>query len=337
VPDSPDAAAARLGVFTLDEALAAGWTPKALRHALHRGRLARLRPGVFAAPQPRPENPFAATRQSLCLAATAAALANPRAMVSHASAAALDGLPLWREREVPCLTVPPHFVGDIEGVHLHRAAMPDGHVTHVGAIRTATVARSVIDIGREEGALSALVTADAALHTGRVTLATLRDRVRECSGWPGVRAARQAIEFADGLAESPLESASRFKLDGRVPPPELQVSIYGDGGMFLGRCDFYWDEEGVVGEADGMQKYDDDPQLRSLRDEKVRQRGLERLGLIVVRWGHAELDDIDALAREINEARDRGARRSGPRRWSAVHGDPRFAPFPAPTRREQGR
>jgi hypothetical protein len=328
--DGPD-------VFTLDDALVAGWTPDALRHAVSRGRLERLRPGVYARPRPTPDDTFAATRQRLIVRARAAALANPRAVISHASAAAMHDLPLWREHDVPCLTVPPHFVGDIEGAHLHRAMMPDGHTTVVAGAAISAVARSVIDIGREEGALSALITADAALHKGKVDLATLRDRVRECAGWPGVRAARQAIEFADGLAESPLESVSRFHLDGHVPAPELQVSIYDKNGAFVGRSDFYWDREGVIGEADGMQKYDD-PQLRSLRNEKVRQAGFERLGLIVVRWGRAELNDVDALAREINQARARGERRTGPRRWIVVRPhDPRFAPLPGPNRPEKPR
>jgi hypothetical protein len=75
--------------------------------------------------------------------------------------------------------------------------------------------------------------------------------------------------------ESALESASRFKLDGRVPTPELQASIFDHLGTFLGRCDLLWDEVGAVGEADGLDKYDD-AQRSSLRQEKLRQERFER-------------------------------------------------------------
>jgi len=49
--------------------------------------------------------------------------------------------------------------------------------------------------------------------------------------------------------------------------------------------DFYWPEFRVVGEADGLVKYDDDDGERlSLREEKLRQEELEGLDYIVVRW-----------------------------------------------------
>jgi hypothetical protein len=320
VPQIPEAAAHRLGVFSQREARAAGWTPAALRHAVQRERLERLRPGVYGLPQAIPDNRFDAACQRLSVAGFAAALANPSATISHAAAATLHGLATWRQPETPCMTVLPHFVGDIEHAHLHRAQLPAGHVTTVGGVATATIARSVIDIGREDGALSALVTADAALHAKRVDLPTLRDRVRECAGWPGVRAARQAIELADGRSESPLESASRFKLSDRVPTPELQASIFDVDGRFLGRSDFLWEDFGVVGEADGMQKYDDDSARTSMRDEKLRHERFERAGLIVVRWGSDDLKTLDELVGRLKDAYARGRRAdvTARRRWIAV-------------------
>jgi hypothetical protein len=313
----PSVAASRLSVFTYAEAIADRWTDKALRWAVDRGSLIRLRPGVFGAPLDRPDNTFAAARQEVARAAIAAVLANPAAVVSHASAAVVHGLPAWYLPRLPCITVPPNFVGDVEAAHLHRARLPADHVV-ADAVGRTSVPRTVVDVGREHGVLSALVTADAALNAGLVTPAELRGRLHDCRGWPGVRAARQAIELADGRAESALESASRFKLDGRVPTPELQASIFDPLGNFLGRCDFLWDEVGVVGEADGMDKYDD-AQRTSLREEKLRQERFERAGLVVVRWGSADLNDIDGLVARLRAAYARAARQSEPRRWRVLY------------------
>jgi hypothetical protein len=328
----PAVAADRLGVFSLSEALATGWTMSALRNAVRQERLHRLRPGVFWTPAPEPADQFAAEGQRLVRRAFAAALANPSSTVSHGAGAALHGLTRWRSTETPCLTVLPHFVGDIEQAHLHRAKLPDGHLSAVHGVNVTTVARTVIDVAREEGTLSAVVTADAALRLQRVDRQTLRARVRECAGWPGVRAARQAIECADGRAESALESASRFLLQGRVPRPEPQARIFDTAGVFLGRADFLWEQFGVVGEADGLEKYDagNDPKRLSLRDEKVRQEGFERVGLIVVRWMSTDLSDIGKLAARLGDAFAAGARATGPRRWRAVPTQPPgFAPFSA--------
>lgn len=315
----PLAAADSLGVFTRSEAISAGWTSAALRYAVERGWLIRLRPGVFVPPLAPATDKYAARRRDLTVAAIAAVLANPSSVASHTAAGVLHQLPLWYLPDLPCITVPPKFVGDVAGAHLHRARLPRIHVV-ARPVATTSVPRTVVDIGREHGELSALVAADAALHSGLTTVRALRTHLRDCRGWPGVRAARRAIDFADERAESPLESVSRLKLHGFVPRPELQMSIFDQQGTFLGRSDFLWDEFGVVGEADGMQKYDDVEQM-SLREEKLRQERLEQSGLIVVRWGRDDLNRIEHLVGRLREAFARAARRNEPQRWRVLRPD----------------
>jgi len=71
-----------------------------------------------------------------------------------------------------------------------------------------------------------------------------------------------------------------------------------------------WEEFGVVGEADGLLKYDDEEERLSLRLEKLRQEELEALGYIVVRW---TWDDIwrrpEWVVARIRRAMAEGARR----------------------------
>jgi hypothetical protein len=85
----------------------------------------------------------------------------------------------------------------------------------------------------------------------------------------------------------------------------------------MARVDFYWDEFGVVGEADGHAKYRLSPD--SLVMEKLRQERLENAGLTVVRWGWAEAHRPDDLRRRLLSAFERGRARDQaglPRKWS---------------------
>jgi hypothetical protein len=309
----PSIATERLGVFGLADAHESGWTRGALRHAVSQGRLIYLRPGAFWIRQELPTHPRELTRQQLAIGVAAVILNNHAAVASHTSAAVLHGLAVSYLPDVPCVTVPPGFVGDVAGVHLHRARLSHADRGAAHAIPATTPARTIVDIGREHGMTAALVSADAALRLGIVTQTALRQQVSKCAGWPGVRAARRAVEFADGRAESPLESSSRVKLAGLVPPPEIQASIHSEAG-FLGRADFLWPEFGVIGEAGGLEKYDDKP--TALRDEKLRQERLEQAGLIVVRWTFSDLGDVDALARRLHAAFIRGRRNKTPRTWT---------------------
>lgn len=310
----------RLDVFTKAEALDCGWSIRTLKSGVGDGFIERLRPGVFRPVTDPPTNRFDAARERLHIAAVAGALANPSACVTHQSAAVVRGLAVWRTPELPCLTVPPRFVGDIAGAHLHRAAFSAAQFEEIGGIKLATVEQTVIDTGREHRVLAALVVADAALHLRRTSQAQLEVTLRQCRGWPGVRRARAAIEQADGRSESPLETASRYLVRDVVPAFDIQTEIYSPAGVFLGRADAYWDDFGVVGEADGMAKYDptDEPVLRK---EKKRQKGFEDTGLVVFRWDADDLQPIDRLAHKVTASIELALRLKAPRRWLTVPTD----------------
>jgi len=119
------------------------------------------------------------------------------------------------------------------------------------------------------------------------------------------------VEFGDPRAESPLESISWFAMHERdLPAPELQVPLgIDEDGRPTGVVDFYWEEFGVIGEADGLMKYDDEDARLSLRAEKLRQEALEALGFIVVRW---TWEDIwrrpDWVMMRLRRAMNTGAR-----------------------------
>ncbi|WP_426997677.1 hypothetical protein [Pseudarthrobacter sp. N5] len=76
-----------------------------------------------------------------------------------------------------------------------------------------------------------------------------------------------------------------------------------DGDGFIGRSDFWWPGERVVGEFDLKAKYVD-PGIRGdvsaeevLYREKLREDRIRSLGYGFVQWGWSDVDNPDRLKR----------------------------------------
>jgi hypothetical protein len=299
---------AELGVFTLVQARAAGFTDSAVRHAVAADRWIRLRRGVFVVAQDPPGPPGApvvAKRAEARYAAIAAATSLPRSAISHRSAAIVHDLPTLGLFGLPCLTVPAGTALRLAArAHLHRAALPLRDVVNIDGVRVTSVARTVVDVAREQGVDAGVVSLDAALRTGSIGVRDVDHVINLCRHWPGLTRAHRALALANPLAESPLESVSRIRIaETGLPLPELQTVIGDAEGRFVARVDFYWDEFGVVGEADGDIKYES---RQVLIEEKTRQEALEALGLIVVRWRWATLRRFDDVAARLRSSMHRG-------------------------------
>jgi len=163
------------------------------------------------------------------------------------------------------------------GIHLHLAALPPRDVIVRRGVPVTSVERTVVDLARVLPFRSGVVVADSALFSDQTSAAKLRTVIDACERWPGVDRARQVVDFAHPLAESPFESISRVAFrDGGLPAPQLQVWIMGHGHA-LGRVDFLWEEHRTIAEADGAAKYADPgvarKQLR--RDAELREAGFE--------------------------------------------------------------
>lgn len=300
LPDTP--------VFSRADTRLLGWSDPALDRAVHAGKILRLR-----------RDQYTAAPSDARLQAVAAARGCSGSVVSHRSAALLHGLPLVGARPVvPDVTVQPGRTGDLDAAHLCRATMRPEDVVTVEDVPVTSIARTIIDLGRHRPMAAMVAAADFALHHELTSMDELREVLDACRGWPGAKRAARALEKVDPLAESPLESISRLAFGWlQLPAPKSQRWIYDQRGVFIGRCDFYWDEFGVVGEADGETKLQERSDLLA---EKKRQDALERLHLIVVRWNW---DDIvhapRLLAVRIRDSFSDGMRRDAigfPRLWS---------------------
>jgi hypothetical protein len=121
--------------------------------------------------------------------------------------------------------------------------------------------------------------------------------------WPRSAAATLLLPLLDGHRESPVESRSAVVMHRyNVPRPAVQLRILDERGRFVGRPDFVWIEQGVVGEADGLGKYDGDAGS-VVAEERARQARLQARGLIVVRWTEQQLyGDPPLLVQQLRAA-----------------------------------
>jgi hypothetical protein len=291
-----------------------GWTADDLARAVSRGRLLRLRRGVYVSTRHLEEwTSLQRADVDLARRGIAAALTSPSVLVSHLASAQLKGLPVWAPKARGCSTVDDNRTR-VPGLHVHRTPVGD-HASTVAGYRVTDAVRTVLDIACEFGTEAGLVVADAALAAGMIDVDELKVAVELGAGRTGIASARPLPAFADGRAESPLESRSRWKChEFGLPAPIPQVLIYDLDGTFLGRVDLYW-EAGVIGEVDGAAKMADQGARRALLE---RQSALTRTHLRLVRWGTPALHDFgptaDWLWRELATA----STDPRPRLWRAV-------------------
>lgn len=271
-------AASQGGVFTRRQALEAGLTPGQVRVLIDTSWLV-LRRGIYADRDLVAS--LSAEARHVVDAAAFACASRLGPVASHRTGVLVHGLPLLGgPPKVPQLTRAPRSADDTSRTPgLHVAALPPTDRSSVGGVPVTTLARTAIDVARSEPVRDGLVVADAVLRRliPREELLAVAQAHRS---WPGGPRAVRVAGFADGRAETPLETLTRLAYhQQRLPAPECQVEVW-RGGRFVALVDFLFRDQRTVGEADGMGKYD---QPGALRAEKLREEDLRRCGLEVVR------------------------------------------------------
>lgn len=276
---------------------------------VERGELIRIGWGYYATADLAELVPGLPIGRLLLSAAAAAAALGPSAAVSHQTAAQLHGLSMLGPAPAELSLTRPPGSGSRSGrpgVRVHCAALPAGHVGGRLAVPVTTVARTVIDLARGLDFRAGVVVADSALQQKLTSKKELRAVIAACPRWRGVRRAAQVVEFADGGAESPLESLARVVFrDGGLPPPELQIEVR--DSEFIGRVDFLWRKFRTIAEVDGAGKYDDrNLAVRQLRrDKRLREAGYE-----VVHFDWKEINgDPGYVVAAVRAAFEQGSRR----------------------------
>ena len=227
---------------------------------------------------------------------------------SHQSAAVLWGLPIigrWPD-EVHLMAAGKTGVHSKNGVTWHHDRLPDGDVVEIDGMLVTSLLRTLIDIARTVGFLSAVAALDQGtkpqfiLPNGRAAFGIdrdiLLDRLDSDGPTRGARTARIAIAFCDNRSGSVGESLSRGQIHlCGFPPPELQVSfVHEDRQEDI--TDFRWVQKQetrthrLLGEFDGKVKYTRDAFMsgRTIEEvvwsEKLREDRLRGTGHGMARW-----------------------------------------------------
>lgn len=147
-----------------------------------------------------------------------------------------------------------------------------------GRLATAP-AWTAVEVARQLRRPRALATLDAALRSMRCARSEIENAVAEQRGRRGIVAARELLPFADGRAESAMESEARLvMIDHGLPLPELQYPIHGHGGE-MWRVDFAWPDMRLAAEYESIEWHAGAAEM--LRD-KTRWAKLQELGWTIV-------------------------------------------------------
>lgn len=290
----PDAVVTTLrtqgGAASCVELLRSGATDNDLERWVRSAALIRLSRSRYALPLANDpaDDRWTATRNRHLHQAAGVLTAAPDAVAALRTAAIVHGLPVDSVPPRPEVIRHPD-TSALLGARVVRTVLPETHRENRDGIEITTLDRTAVDLALDLPTPRALICVDAALSRGAsitVMARILSDRgpVRGC------RQARRTLDWADGHAESALESRSRGELLlCGLPRPRCNVTIRWNGQEF--RVDDLWDDLGIVGEADGRIKYEGNlVQGDSLWKEKIRQEWLETAaGMLVVRWTSSEI------------------------------------------------
>lgn len=173
-------------------------------------------------------------------------------VVGH-SAAALHGT-LWLPDDAPAELAHANQPSP-PGIVIHRGLIADDEMSLRQSIDCTTPARTAYDIGRRVEGDTAIMRIDALLNATRCTVAEVNGIAARYPGARDICRLREALDLADGGAESPKETELRLLLvrDG-LPRPVTQILVPNPKGRSR-RVDMGWPEWKVGVEYDGEQHW----------------------------------------------------------------------------------
>lgn len=309
-------AATQGGVILRPQILDHGYSDQEIAALCRTGTLVRVRRGAYA----DGATWEAMTREGkhgVTVHAVVLSLDKP-AVVSHASACVLWGLPTWGYD----LSLVHVTRGDLQsprtegGVHHHVGTLGSSDVVEVDGVHVTVPDRTAIDMALLGGFERGVVVADAALRLPGMNKDVLLHRLDLMRDWSGARNAGRVAEFADGLSESVGESRTRvvFELAG-LPRPVLQAVIIDPvTGLILARVDFQFVEERTIGEFDGRVKYGAVPAHGLTAEdivwrEKRREDALRDQGYEVARSVWADLRQPHVIVERYKRCFERARKR----------------------------
>jgi predicted transcriptional regulator of viral defense system len=313
-PDVLRSAEAQHGVFTVDQARAAGIDRHRELRLVTSGRWESLGRGLLRVVGSPPT-----WRQQLWLGVLEAPAESG---VSHWSAQQLVGLPGDRRLdEVHVLT--PHDL-DHRARHstLHQTrSLPPEDLTVVEGIPCTTIARTIFDLARTESPKWIGILLDAGLHQRGMSVEDMVDTTLRLAkrGRGGTRTMRVLVAARMRGGYVPTESVLEAEFVAlceaySLPEPERQI-LLGDDEDVIGRVDFFY-RPGLVVELDGRAFHDG---LVQQGVDAERDARLKALGIDVLRLTWKDVVGEPAkTAAKVRRRLSRNRSVGGSARWSSA-------------------
>ena len=297
------------GVFLWREAKALGFADTVIAKAVRSGRWHRVRHGAYTFPdrwQPLDE------RGRYLLVCRAAVLQSRTPVVlSHVSAAAALGAPLWglSLREVHLTRADARAGRREAGVRQHQGVLMPEDVTDDLGCAVTSATRAGLEVTTVAGTEASLCVIDDLVHRGLTTPAELRRRYALMGSWPHTLRTDLVLRLADGRSESVGETRTRYLCWRQsLPTPVPQYEVFDELGDLVGRLDFAWPDHGVFLEFDGRAKYvalaraGESTADVVLREKRRQERISELTGWLCLRLTWQDLGRPEHTARRIRQA-----------------------------------
>ena len=260
--------------FTRSEALDSGIREREWRAHSAQGLIREVIPGYFvdAALPDTLELRLAITRRAI----------QPEVVVARRAAAWLHGQDVLDYRGFPAtprIEIVTPKRGDRPRNQLMQAHVADdllaSDVTEIGGIQVTTPLRTAADLARFTSRPDALVSVDAFLHKGLISLEQFEKSLVRWRGRRGIRQAYEIAGIADDRSESGGESRLRLRvLDMGLPRPALQIPVYDLFGNIRFLLDLGWPQWRLALEYDGEEFHGEDAQEHDEgRREWIGKRG----------------------------------------------------------------
>jgi len=243
------------GVWTTAEALRCGLSEEQVEHRVQTGEWQRLRRGVLCDAGVVPD---AAMRG---WAAVKAAGGAGHAWAAGRTTARLFRLPLIDDDD-PATGAAEHVHDDVAvsvsrhpsqraTLHVQRLHLISGHTVRVDGCPTLTLDSALPGLARLLTREALVCLLDSALHQDLVDEQRLEVVIEARAGRHGGALLREAVQLADGRAESPAETLARLLLLPVLPGLVPQVQLFDRGMREVARFDLGDEQIGLAVEADG--------------------------------------------------------------------------------------
>lgn len=277
----------RHGVFTWDDALAAGLSADDARRMISSGWWRLLHPSVYAAAS-TPETKAVKEAAALAYLGTSAVL-------SHFSAAAHLRLEAPDFSGRVWATVPHGVVpAPRPGIRVMRSRRMVDISRVIDGMVVTHAARTVVDLSRhlEQQALGRVLS--EAVRREKVSLERVLAAAEGMGGRAGLRDLRKVCQEFDPLFESWLEEqALPLLVEAAGVELEQQVEMKDADGRFFARVDFYLRSLRLAIEVDGWSHHSS---VAAANRDARRDRQLASMGILVLRF---TTDDVLRRPREV--------------------------------------